>query len=81
MRKQPGQVRQPSELQIQIGAMFDRLSDTERQILRLRFGINGQAPQPIKKIADYMDMPTHQVKRVIQGALQEISGRPDGTIH
>ncbi len=52
---------------------LDRLDEPERAVLRLRYGINGNEPTPVRETARILDMTQHAVRRAEREGLAALA--------
>jgi RNA polymerase primary sigma factor len=52
---------------------LDRLPDTERQVVKLRFGINGDEPTSAEAVARRLDIPASRVRQIETRALERLA--------
>jgi RNA polymerase primary sigma factor len=52
---------------------LDRLPEPERQVVKLRFGINGDEPTSAEAVGRRLDIPPHQVRQIETRALERLS--------
>ena len=75
----PSEERGPEE-EVEIGlreealrAALERLPDRERDVIRLRYGINGDEPTPLREAGRRLGMSPEGVRRVEQEALRRLA--------
>ena len=75
----PSEERGPDE-EVEIGlreealhAALERLPDRERNVIRLRYGINGDEPTPLREAGRRLGMSPEGVRRVEQDALRKLA--------
>jgi RNA polymerase sigma factor (sigma-70 family) len=51
---------------------LERLNDLEREVVQLRFGLNGNPPLHVKSIAAVVDRPVGDVRRTLMRALAQL---------
>jgi RNA polymerase primary sigma factor len=75
----PSEERGPEE-EVEIGlreetlrAALERLPDRERDVIRLRYGINGDDPTPLREAGRRLGMSPEGVRRVEQEALRHLA--------
>ena len=54
-------------------AAIDRLPDREREVVRLRYGINGDEPTPLREAGRRLGMSPEGVRRVETQALKHLA--------
>jgi RNA polymerase primary sigma factor len=76
----PSDERGPSE-EVEIGlreeavhAALDRLPDQEREVIRLRYGINGDEPTPLREAGRRLGLSPERVRRIEHKALERLAG-------
>jgi RNA polymerase primary sigma factor len=52
---------------------LDRLDEPEREVLSLRYGIDGNDPTPVRETARILDMSQHRVRRLERDALAALA--------
>lgn len=52
---------------------LDRLDEPEREVLKLRYGINGDEPTPVRETAKILEMSPHAVRRLEREALASLA--------
>jgi DNA-directed RNA polymerase sigma subunit (sigma70/sigma32) len=58
---------------------LERLPDLQRDVLRLRFGFDGDAPQSLQSTAERLGVGVRRVRRAEEEALAALSGDADVT--
>jgi RNA polymerase primary sigma factor len=76
----PSDERGPSE-EVEIGlreeavhAALERLPDQEREVIRLRYGINGDDPTPLREAGRRLGLSPERVRRIEHKALERLAG-------
>ena len=76
----PSDERGPSE-EVEIGlreeavhAALERLPDQEREGIKLRFGINGDEPTPLREAGKRLGLSPERVRRIEHKALERLAG-------
>jgi RNA polymerase primary sigma factor len=76
----PSDERGPSE-EVEIGlreeavhAALERLPDQEREVIRLRYGINGDEPTPLREAGRRLGLSPERVRRIEHKALERLAG-------
>jgi RNA polymerase primary sigma factor len=52
---------------------LDRLDETEREVLKLRYGIDGDDPTPVSETARILDLSQHAVRRLERAGLASLA--------
>jgi RNA polymerase primary sigma factor len=50
-----------------------QLPEKEREVVRLRYGINGDEPHPLEQISRKLDISTRDVRRIEERALERLA--------
>ena len=76
----PSDERGPSE-EVEIGlreeavhAALERLPDQEREVIKLRYGINGDEPTPLREAGRRLGLSPERVRRIEHKALERLAG-------
>lgn len=65
------------DLKDQIDNALDGLTDREENVLRLRFGLNGQTPMTLEAISKVMGITRERVRQIQKKAIQRLSRFPE----
>jgi len=66
----------------QLGEAIDRLSDLERDVVRLRFGLLGEPPASLETTAKRLGIGVRRVRSVEASALRFLATQPEvGALH
>lgn len=76
----PGDDASQREMTERVRVMIDGLSEREREIVRLHFGLNGCAPLTISRIAGKLRMPADRVTRLLSKTLESMRKALDGQL-
>jgi RNA polymerase primary sigma factor len=75
----PSEERQPHE-EVEIGlrdqavrAALDQLPDQERRVIKLRYGINGDEPTPLREAGRLLGISPERVRRIEHKALERLA--------
>jgi RNA polymerase primary sigma factor len=76
----PSEERGPVE-EVEIGlreeavhAALDRLPEQEREVIKLRYGINGDEPTPLREAGRRLGLSPERVRRIEHKALERLAG-------
>lgn len=65
------------DLKDQIDNVLDGLTDREENVLRLRFGLNGQTPMTLEAISKVLGITRERVRQIQNRAIQKLSRFPE----
>jgi RNA polymerase primary sigma factor len=54
---------------------IEELPETEREVIRLRFGINGEEPQPLRETGRRLGLSAERVRQIESRALKRLAMR------
>lgn len=60
---------------ITLKKLLDTIDVREAQILRMRFGLDGQEPLTLKQIADEVNISRERVRQIVDEALEKLNSR------
>ncbi len=58
--------------------LLDSIDGREAEILRLRFGLDGQEPMTLKQIATHMDLSRERVRQIVEESLARLHQQIEG---
>ena len=59
--------------------LLDSIDGREAEILKLRFGLDGQEPMTLKQIAAHMDLSRERVRQIVEESLARLHKQIEGT--
>jgi RNA polymerase primary sigma factor len=62
-----------SSVERQVRELLSGLDDKEARVLRLRFGLEGKAPQTLQKIGDALHLTRERVRQIEQRAIRKLA--------
>ena len=66
-----------AELERQLGDVVDQLPDAERNVIRLRFGLNGSETRTLTQIGSELGISPQRVRELEQQGLRRLASRPE----
>lgn len=66
-----------TEWQIDLNKILDNLSERERVLIEMRFGLNDGVPKTLYEIARVHGVTTTRVNKIINATLDKLSARTD----
>ena len=61
-------------LKFEINKVLDCLTDRERIIMQMYFGLNGLEPLTLKEIGDELDLTNERVRQIKEFAIKKLRG-------
>lgn len=69
----PEEINMQQCLKEDINAVLDTLSEKERQIIVMRFGLNGYAPMSLKEIGEIYNLTKERIRQIEKRALERLT--------